>query len=185
LDERGIKLQTAGGLMGLVEGPVSVAETRKTQFLEWDEYDRLIRASRICVNTQTVRDRQQIKGKVFEVIGRGTFCLTDRNPDFLKVFEGVPLAGYSSISECVEKIEYYLKLGHQREAISKQCFDWFHEKFAPGAYFQALLNKVVNGVGEIPSLPAVEDAYDEVFRSKDTLLPIFADACSTLVAAPK
>ncbi len=185
LEKRGIKLSTMGGLMGLVDGKVGIEEVRKTTYLDWDEYDRIIRTSRICISSQTSQSRYQVKGKVFEIIGRGSFCLTDRSPDFLKVFDGVPVAAYSTVDECVEQVEHFLKLDKQREAVAQHCFNWFQNTLSPSPYFYTLLDIVVNGHGELPTLPAIELEYEKLKKNKDLILPIVADACSSLVAVPK
>jgi hypothetical protein len=150
---------------GLVNSEIAVnAITDK--WISWNEYFRTIRQSKICLNSQTDPGRLQIQGKIFEIIGRGTFCMTDEHPDARKILPSQGVCMYKDYDDCLEKILYYLKNEDERESIAAAGNNWFNQYFSYKSFWSKTLIHVVHGTDEKPFLPFLEVEYKKL---KDNL----------------
>lgn len=72
--------------------------------------------SKICLNISMTDD---INMRTFEIMGTGSFCLTNWIPTMEDVFEdGKHLVLYKSLDEAVDKAKYYLAHDAEREKIA-------------------------------------------------------------------
>lgn len=91
------------------------------------DYIRTMKKARICFNYSITSD---INAKYFEIMGSGTFMLTNYNSELLEFCknEDIEACMYKTDEEIGEKIKYYLEHEEEREAIAKRLYDyvWSH-----------------------------------------------------------
>jgi hypothetical protein len=88
------------------------------------EYIRAMKEARICFNLSISCD---INAKYFEIMGSGTFLLTNYNQSLVDLFHGsedLKSCMYKTDDEIGEKIAYYLAHEEEREAIAKRLYDY-------------------------------------------------------------
>lgn len=95
-----------------------------------DDYFRTMKKSKICFNNSITND---INAKYFEIMGSGSFMLTNYNQEIIdfmdeSVREDLKSCMYKTEEEIGEKIAYYLEHEDEREAIAKRLYDhvWKH-----------------------------------------------------------
>lgn len=77
--------------------------------------------SKICFNVSMEDD---LIMRVFEVMGTGSFLLTNWVPTIEDLFEdGKHLVLYRNMDECIEKAKYYLKHDDEREKIAQAGYE--------------------------------------------------------------
>lgn len=77
--------------------------------------------SKICLNISMTDD---INMRTFEIMGSGSFCLTNKIPHIEELFEdGKHLVLYSSLDEAVDKTKYYLSHDSEREKIAQAGYE--------------------------------------------------------------
>jgi hypothetical protein len=92
------------------------------------EYIKTMKKARICFNSSITND---INAKYFEIMGSGSFMLTNYNQELLDFCDGnqdLLACMYNTDEEIGEKIAYYLEHEDEREAIAKRLYDyvWTH-----------------------------------------------------------
>jgi spore maturation protein CgeB len=92
------------------------------------DYVIAMKKSKICFNKSMSND---INAKYFEIMGSGSFLLTNYNEELLTYFDNNPdlrACMYTTEDEIGEKIQYYLEHEDEREAIAKRLYDyvWSH-----------------------------------------------------------
>ena len=92
------------------------------------EYMSTMKKARICFNNSIGND---INAKYFEIMGSGSFMLTNYNQellDFCENNEDLRKCMYTTDEEIPEKILYYLVHEDEREAIAKRLYEyvWRH-----------------------------------------------------------
>lgn len=87
----------------------------------FDAAARKYAESKVCFNISMEDD---LIMRVFEVMGTGSFLLTNWVPTIEDVFEdGKHLVLYRSLDEAVDKIKYYLKHDDEREKIAQAGYE--------------------------------------------------------------
>jgi glycosyltransferase involved in cell wall biosynthesis len=87
------------------------------------DYVMTMKKAKICFNLSISED---INAKYFEIMGSGSFMLSNYNAELLALFGNNPdlrACMYSSEDEIGEKIKYYLEHEEEREAIAKRLYD--------------------------------------------------------------
>ena len=92
------------------------------------DYIKTMKQAKICFNSSISND---INAKYFEIMGSGTFLLTNYNQSLVDLFENSPdllACMYKTDEEIGEKIRYYLEHEEEREAIAKRLYNnvWTH-----------------------------------------------------------
>jgi spore maturation protein CgeB len=90
------------------------------------DYIKEMQSSKICFNKSISYD---INGKYFEILGSGSFMLTNYNEQFHKFMEyneDIAKMFYYSEEDLAEKIKYYLNNDKEREEIAKKAFDYVY-----------------------------------------------------------
>lgn len=88
------------------------------------DYIRTMKQAKICFNNSISTD---INAKYFEIMGSGTFLLTNYNQSLVDLFNGSPdllACMYKTDEEIGEKMKYYLEHEEEREAIAKRLYDY-------------------------------------------------------------
>jgi glycosyltransferase involved in cell wall biosynthesis len=82
---------------------------------------RIYAKSKICLN---IAMKEDLNMRCFEIMGSGSFLLTDWVPYIEELFEdGKHLVLYRSLDEAVDKAKYYLKHDLEREKIAQAGFE--------------------------------------------------------------
>lgn len=94
------------------------------------DYFRTMKKAKICFNNSISTD---VNAKYFEIMGSGTFMLTNYSQDLVdfmdeSVREDLKSCMYKTEDDIGEKIVYYLEHEDEREAIAKRLHDhvWTH-----------------------------------------------------------
>jgi glycosyl transferase family 1 len=177
LAKRSIDFVKAGGL---VNDDTSASDTER-RWLSPEEYNQAIRQSRICLSSQTATSRAQIKGKIFEIMARGTLCLAEASSENLRLFPPQVLPTYKDNEDCVAKIEYFLAHPSERQQIEMNAMLWVQEHFDYKRFYQLLLTHAVHRTGHLPSLRAVESEFDLSWANRNLTLPLLANLVTKLV----
>ena len=90
------------------------------------EYFRTMKKARICFNNSMSDD---INAKYFEIMGSGSFMLTNYNEEIIAYFDAsvrddLRACMYTTEEEIGEKLKYYLEHEEEREAIARRLFDY-------------------------------------------------------------
>jgi len=89
------------------------------------EYFKTMKKARICFNNSITND---INAKYFEIMGSGSFMLTNHNQELLDlcapVQDDLRKCMYSTDDEIGEKIQHYLEHEEEREAIAKRLYEY-------------------------------------------------------------
>lgn len=92
------------------------------------DYFKEMKKARICFNNSIADD---INAKYFEIMGSGSFLLTNFNQVLLnlcpEVEDDLRKCMYTTDEEIGEKIQYYLAHEEEREAIAKRLYDYVWE----------------------------------------------------------
>jgi hypothetical protein len=99
---------------GLVDSTKKGPSNRLTdQWVPWEKYVQIIHQSKILLSSQTDAARSQIKGKIFQFLACGAFCLSDLNSEVNRIIPENCLVYYDDFEDCLEKIVYYMPNGRR------------------------------------------------------------------------
>ncbi len=177
LRRHGIALHMVGGMYNEEHKELGYRET----WLDWSEYGRVIRESRICINSQNAPDRMQIKGKIFEIIGRGTLCLSDDNPESRRMFPPNVFSLFGSHEECLELVLKFLQDEQGRIEAEMAASRWMAQHFDAGAFYRGLLRFIIFGEGAIPSHAFLDREFDTIASGRHRMLPAIVDVVSAQI----
>jgi hypothetical protein len=175
LRERGIKLHTMGGMYNESQKELGYRET----WVDWDNYAKIIRQSKICLSSQNDIQRLRIKGKVFEIAARGTLCISDLNGDSRRMLPADIFPLYSNFDDCYQKICHFLENDEERIAVERNAQKWVRENFDPGCFYKSLLNYLIFGEGKPPTPPFLDKEFEMLMEHRELMLPALADLVST------
>ncbi len=88
------------------------------------DYVKEMKRSKICFNKSISHD---LNAKYFEIIGAGSFMLTNFNPSFFEFVDENPYIEkmfYLDENDLSKKIDYYLNNNEEREEIAKKANDY-------------------------------------------------------------
>ncbi len=108
-------------------------------FLSFDDYARAINQSKIIVNTQTSTRRDQVKGRVKEVLACGTFLLEQDTPNTRRFLEGSGVILFSDFDDLRNKIRYFLNHEREREDIAAKTRQWMLARYSPQIYVSKII----------------------------------------------
>ena len=151
LAPEGIGIHKLGGCVDSTVG--SFVQGRTDNWVSQEQYVQIIKQSRICLCSQTVSERSQIKGKVFHFLSCGVFCLCDANAETQRVVPDGCLVYYQDERDCADKIRYYMAHPEEREKIAKAGYDWFHTTYDNSQFWSNLLQAMVAGETDLSEFP--------------------------------
>ncbi len=161
----GISLVLRGGLT-LGDGrPVDRAE-----WLDWPAFQRAIRRARICLNMQSYRSRSQIKGRLYESMACGTFCLTDDNPDSRRYIPNDLVGWFGSVEDCANQVRHWLAHEAEREAAARAAHAWLRTTFDYRRFWADLLRHVLDPASPAPTLPVLEAEFERLVALQPVLI---------------
>jgi tetratricopeptide (TPR) repeat protein len=159
----GISLHKFGGLVDNTKtAPVTNTKLRLTdKWVPWERYVNIINQSKICLSSQTIPWRCQIKGKIFEIMACGVLCISDSNPEIRKIVPEDCIVYYENFEDCANKIVYYIKHEGEREKIAEKGYQWFKQTFNYKNFWSKFLKSAVSGSSTMPTLPFLENVFEE------------------------
>lgn len=175
LRERGIKLHTMGGMYNESQKELGYRET----WVDWDNYGKIIRQSKICLSSQNDVQRLRIKGKVFEIAARGTLCISDLNADSRRMLPADIFPLYENFDDCYQKICHFLENDEERVAAARDAQKWVRANFDSRRFYKSLLNYLVFGEGQPPAHPFLDREFEMLMEHRELMLPALADLIST------
>ena len=161
LSKRGIGFQRLGGLVDDAN-----SGSKAKAWIDWPTYAQTISRAKICVSSQTQPDRMQIKGKIFDFLACGSFCLTDANPELARFLPAGTHATYRDATDCVTQIERYLRDDAARDGIAQAGHAWMNATYDYKAFWRAVADGMTHGADRLPVLPGVEEAYRQMYASQ-------------------
>ena len=106
----------------LIEHKVSLhySAYEKSQQCSHDKYYEILSRAKIGINFSMSVDKHQLKARVFETMLAGSLLLEERNEQTAYYFtEDIEFVAFSSQSELLEKVFYYLAHENERSAIAE------------------------------------------------------------------
>ena len=107
------------------------------------DYVKEIKRSKICFNKSISHD---LNAKYFEILGAGSFMLTNENSSFLDFVgknEHIEKMFYYSDDDLQDKISYYLKNEDERELIAKKANEFILENHTFESRVKIILENVL------------------------------------------
>jgi Flp pilus assembly protein TadD/predicted O-methyltransferase YrrM len=165
----GISLSKFGGLVDSTKkGP---SNRLSDKWVSWERYVQIINQSKILLSSQTDSARCQIKGKIFQFMACGAFCLCDLNTEINRIIPPNCLVYYDDFEDCLEKMVYYLGHEDERRAIAEAAYHWFHSTFGYQKFWSKFLRAAIIGDVALPEPPIMD--LDSRTNTKRQHLPVF------------
>ena len=164
--DKDINFQHIGGLVNENESNNSNANG----WVDWKIYANYINRSKICLSSQTQKDRIQIKGKVFDFFASKAFCLVDENTEIRAFIPDNCIAYFSDKDDCVSQINYYLKNNKMRIQIAESGYQWLIKNYNYKKFWRNLLNVIIGNESFLGQLPNVEDLYANFVQKQDLII---------------
>lgn len=111
-------------------------------YIPIEQYVEEINRTKIIVNTQTIIERDQIKGRIKEVLSCGGFLLEQRTPNTNRFLENSGVVMFDDVGDAYRKILYYLVNESEREKLAKASREWLLNKYSPRTYVETVLGKL-------------------------------------------
>jgi hypothetical protein len=162
LPQRGIRFSFLGGLVDEAKPGAATSPA----WIDWPSYAAAINRAKICLSSQTRTDRLQIKGKIFDFLACGTFCLTDANPELEHFLPPECVATYRDPDDCIAQIERYLADDAARQAIARAGHSWFNAVYDYRAFWRSIADGLRHGAEHLPILPGIEKTYESLKQSQ-------------------
>lgn len=120
--------------------------------------------SKIVINASINGD---VNMRVFEAMAAGALLVTDRIGNGLSELfeEGTHYVGYSTISEAMEKIGYFLNKSAEREQIARAAQQAVLEHHTYGRRWQYIQQQSANAFGQGPARNFSQAALGEVYAA--------------------
>ncbi len=112
--------------------------------LSVEEYAKIHKRSKICLNLSYGHGRPQRKGRVFEIAACKGFMMSNR-PETMKgrggefFGEGTEFVSFNE-NDVIEKIKYYLEHKEERELIAYRMHETYRNNFSPKYFYNKVLS---------------------------------------------
>jgi hypothetical protein len=174
-----ISFHTLGGTYSEADKERGFKET----WLNWIDYARVIRESKICINSQNQEGRMQIKGKIFEIAGRGGFCLTDANNESRRMLPADVFSMYENPEDCLEKVFYFIQHEDERRAREEKAKRWMDRHCDYRTFYQQFLASVLDEAVSCPTHDFLAREFDRIIENRLALVPAAADLVGAQIEA--
>ena len=88
---------------------------------QFEEAAEKYHQSKVCFN---IAMKEDLNMRCFEVMGSGSFLLTDRLPDLEKLFkDGIHCVMYDNEQDMIDKARYYIEHDEEREKIARSGYE--------------------------------------------------------------
>jgi len=111
-----------------------------TRSLDNKEVFKKIRQSKISLNFSKSRGGiKQTKARVFEIMGSGGFCLTEKSPEIYNFFKKSDLETFSSYQDLKKKLKKYLNNEMLRQKVANEG-----NKKVKKFFYSTIIKKILN-----------------------------------------
>jgi spore maturation protein CgeB len=141
----GIKVECFG--YGWKNGPI-----------DSDEIPIIFNNSIISLNFSNSNGENQIKARVFEVMGSGGFLLTEKAKNLDKILTNNEISVFDNIDTCIEKIGYYLNNLELRNEVALSGFD----KIKKSHTYVSRMKDIIDFMGEIEKKKIKFDSFSVI-----------------------
>ena len=172
----GISISHYGGYFDESSGLPADESTHTSNRLSNQDYINVINRSKIVLCPGGAQGQWAVRGKIFEIMSCGTFCLAEDNFDIQNTIPKDKLVTYENFDECLSQILYYLNHETEREVLAKNSRDWYLNTYNSKEFWQEFLYKITIGDNNFHNTPFVENNYQIIKR---TLLSHYKDKVIT------
>lgn len=104
-----------------------------------EDYARIHKRSKICLNLQVGHGKPQRKGRTFELGACGKFMMAN-NPRVLDGYfeEGIDYVSFDD-GDLIKKLKYYLSNASEREWIADNLYDKYTDNYSPVPWWKNVL----------------------------------------------
>ena len=148
LEAYSIKIHKFGGLVDSTKGVGRLTDN----WVSWEKYREIISSSSICLSSPTQPTRQQVKGKIFDYLACGSFCLSEYNREVSQIIPEDCIAYYKDFDDCLRKIVHYTTHQEERERIARNGYNWFQQTSNYKKFWSSFIEAAVNKSGELPEI---------------------------------
>lgn len=157
LADKTIFVRQIGGMVDeTVAHPYTGGSGRRVSDRDYIDY---IHRTKILLCPSGQADQWGVRGKIFEFLAAGAFCLVEANPDVVFTIPKGVVANYTTVEECAENIEMYLADEPARRSLARRGRDWFYDTYDCKSYWRNILSGITGGAGEIWHSKFVEENY--------------------------
>ncbi|MDA0238534.1 MAG: glycosyltransferase [Proteobacteria bacterium] len=173
LAERGVRVEHFGGHFNVERA--NAVDGRSAEWLDEAGYLDVLNSTKIILCPAGETGQWGVRGKIFEAMACGAFCLIERTPDTSMTIPAEAAATYSGHEECRAAILHYLDNEDERIRQAAAGYQWFNETYNSPVFWKGFLTGHLAGQraeqragqSEFPSAPFVEHNYG-VLRDKFT-----------------
>jgi hypothetical protein len=161
----GINISHYGGYFDETTGLPADDSAHTLTRLSSEDYIKVINRSKIVLCPGGAEGQWAVRGKIFEIMSCGTFCLAEDNFDIQKTIPEDKLKTYKNFDDCLRQILYYLKHETERKISAKNSHDWCLRTYDSKKFWQDFLYKITIGDNNFYNTPFVESNYQIVKKS--------------------
>ncbi len=161
----GINISHHGGYFDETSGLPADDSAHTLTRLSSEDYINVINRSKIVLCPGGAEGQWAVRGKIFEIMSCGTFCLAEDNFDIQKTIPEDKLKTYKNFDDCLRQILYYLKHETERKILAKNSHDWYLRTYDSKNFWQDFLYKITIGDNNFYNTPFVESNYQIVKKS--------------------
>ena len=165
LSPRGINVSHFGGFFDETSGLPDNEKTHTLKRVSNEDYINIINRSKIVLCPGGAEGQWAVRGKIFEIISCGTFCLAEDNFDIQQTIPKENLATYKTFDECLNKIIFYLQHEDERQKFAVKSQKWFVQTYDSTKFWQNFFNNLQVGNYAFQNTPFVENNYNN-FRNE-------------------
>lgn len=163
LAAQGLKVEHFGGAFNVARGKPK--EGLSANWLDQSSYREIINKTKILLCPAGDAGQWGVRGKIFEALSCGAFCLVEHTPDTAKTIPKDVMATYSNPRECLEKINYFLKNDGERNRLAEIGHRWFMENYNCKDFWKKALTTIENNGDQFLNTAFVEQNYVAVRNS--------------------
>ena len=161
----GINISHYGGYFDETSGLPADDSTHTSNRLSSQDYINVINRSKIVLCPGGAEGQWAVRGKIFEIMSCGTFCLAEANFDIQNTIPKDKLVTYKNFNECLSQILHYLNHEAEREVLAKHSHDWYLNTYNSREFWQEFLYKITIGDNNFYNTPFVEHNYQVIKRT--------------------
>ena len=162
LQPLGISITHYGGYFDESSGLPANDSAHTLNALSSADYINVINRSKIVLCPGGAEGQWAVRGKIFEIMSCGTFCLAEDNFDIQRTIPADKLQTYKNFDECLRKILYYLNHETERQILAKNSHDWYLSTYNSKTFWQDFFYKITIGDNNFYNTPFVEKNYQLV-----------------------
>lgn len=119
---------------------------QRTRQLTPEEYAKIIRSSKICLNfsLSPCQKYYQAKGRIYEVLASKSLLLESKNPSTSKLLKpDYDYVEYEDIEDLSDKIQFYLNNDNKRIEIASNGYSTYYAKYSSQIFWDKILERLI------------------------------------------